>query len=167
MIILAIILSLMLAAVVYYDSTEFIIPNELNLGFIILYPAFLMVTHARIEWWYSLAVMGSFFAIGYLIFMAGIMGGGDVKLLIALSLWIGWHPAALAHFGVSMALAGGVLALVLVVIRGVLVVFKKLRRKTFTPPKIFRIKEPLPYGLAIVYAFGELMWTGQIYGLKI
>jgi len=156
----AVLLTLMLLAVCYFDLTRFIIPNELNLGFILLYPAFLFISPVHIEWWWSLAVMGCFFGAGFLMFLGNIMGGGDIKLLIALSLWIGWQPSALVAFGLWTALSGGLLALFLIVVR---VLFKHKDKNSI--PKVLRWNEPLPYGLAIAYSFGFLLWMGQVQGL--
>ena len=151
----------MLLAVCYYDLTRFIIPNELNLAFILLYPVFLLLTPADIIWWQSLLVMAAFFGVGFLMFLANVMGGGDIKLLIALSLWIGWQPEALMKFGLWTAIAGGILAIFLLIIR---VMFKKTPKEKL--PKVLQWKEPMPYGLAIAYAFGFLIWTGQVQGLE-
>lgn len=152
----------MLLAVCYFDLTRFIIPNELNLGFILIYPAFLIFTPMHIEWWWSLVVMLCFFGVGFLMFLGNVMGGGDIKLLIALSLWIGWEPNALMGFGLWTALSGGVLALVLIILR---VLFRHKDKNSV--PKVLRWKEPLPYGLAIAYSFGFLLWNGQVPGLAI
>ena len=159
----AILLTVMLLGVCYFDITRFIIPNELNLAFILIYPVFVMLSPAHIEWWMSLAVMVAFFAVGFLIFIANIMGGGDIKLLIALSLWIGWQPNALIEFGIGVSLSGGILALFLLFFR---VMFRKMKDKNKLP-KVLKWKEPMPYGLAIAYAFGALLWTNHISGLVI
>ena len=45
------------------------------------------------------------------LFAAGMMGGGDVKLLTALALWI--EPMAFMQLLVIMAIAGGVLTIVM------------------------------------------------------
>jgi prepilin peptidase CpaA len=160
--IFAIILTAMLLVVAVYDATKFIIPNWLNYAFVLLYAVFVLVSPKHIEWLPAIIVMLCFFAVGFLIFMANIMGGGDVKLLIALSIWIGWQPNALLAFGLWTALAGGILAIFLVFTR---VICKRLKTKNM--PRIFCWREPLPYGLAIAYAFGLLLWTGQISGLVI
>lgn len=163
----AIILTLGLLAVVSYDATRFIIPNWLNLAFIAFYPIFLLVTPEHIEWWWSLAVMGIFLAVGLLIFAANIMGGGDVKLLVALSLWIGWNGEALFAFGLWTALSGGILAVFLLLVRFLVRAVSKGSKRVIPVPQIFRKGEPLPYGLAIAYAFGYLLWTNQIQGINI
>ena len=66
-----------------------------------------------------------------LLFALGAMGGGDVKLIAALALWV---PAIrIPEMLFYVALAGGVLALVLIVIR-------RVRGST---------SRAVPYGLAI------------------
>lgn len=162
MLIFAVIVTIGLLAVCYYDLTRFIIPNELNIGFLLLYPAFVILAPAEIAWWWSLVVMACFFGVGFLMFLANLMGGGDIKLLIVLSLWIGWDPNSLIAFGLWTALSGGILAIFLIVAR---IMFKHKDKTKL--PKVLRWNEPLPYGLAISYAFGFLLWTGQIQGLKV
>lgn len=68
-------------------------------------------------------------------FALGMMGGGDVKLLGALALWL--PPIPMMRMLVLMALAGGVLTLAFVVIHRV--------RKAEGRPEI-------PYGVAISLA---------------
>ena len=67
-------------------------------------------------------------------FAFGWMGGGDVKLLTALALWLPWKAVILML--VIMALAGGVLTLGIVV-------WSRIRRSG-TPE--------IPYGVAIAFA---------------
>jgi prepilin peptidase CpaA len=83
------------------------------------------------------------FAIGAFFFARGWMGGGDVKLLAAVSLWAG--PSYLSIFAVVTGLSGAVLAAVMM---------SPLRRHmpmasadalTMTGPA----QEPMPYGVAI------------------
>lgn len=159
---IAIILSAMLLAVALFDISKFIIPNWLNAAFVALYPVFLLITPEPIEWWWSLAVMACFFAGGLLIFQFNIMGGGDVKLLIALSLWIGWDSQTLLAFGLLTSIAGGVLALFLLLAR-----FIVAKGGVKNLPKVLTKNAPIPYGIAIAYAFATLIWRNQILGLII
>lgn len=159
----AVILTLMLLAVCYFDATRFIIPNELNLAFILLYPVFIILTPEPVEWWWSLAVMAAFFAVGLLLFLGNIFGGGDVKLLIVLSLWIGWKPDLLVAFIFYTALCGGVIAVFLLIARRSLKNIKNSARL----PKVLQNGQPLPYGLAIAYAFGYILWKGLLPGLAV
>lgn len=74
----------------YYDSIEWRIPNWLNVGFfatgLIYQPVF--------NGWEGLADGLLGFAIGFglffMIWAIGSGGGGDVKLMGALSVWLGW-----------------------------------------------------------------------------
>ena len=72
------------------------------------------------------------FAIFAALFAAGLLGGGDVKLLTSLALWL--TPAAFMQLLMVMALAGGAIA-----------VWFVIRRVVWRP------KTPgvLPYGVAI------------------
>lgn len=110
-----IILLSMLAALLLWaawgDIRDRTIPNGLNGA----------IAALVIPWWWSLglalwpdiamqigiaALVFAFFAAA---FAAGMMGGGDVKLLTALALWLPTLP--LVRMLVFMAIAGGVLTL--------------------------------------------------------
>jgi prepilin peptidase CpaA len=79
-------------------------------------------------------------------FAIGWFGGGDAKMIAAASLWLG--PIALGPFVVVTALAGGLLALVLLVSR-------KVARHTGLPRgprwlrQILRRGSGVPYGVAL------------------
>lgn len=108
-----------------------------NIAMAALAPAFWWATgyelwpDVAIQLGIGLAVFGLF----TLAFMAGQMGGGDVKMLGALALWFPWEP--LLSLLMIMAIAGGVLTLIIIVER-------KLKRKTGQPE--------IPYGVAIAFA---------------
>jgi prepilin peptidase CpaA len=78
------------------------------------------------------AVVFAFFAAA---FAFGWMGGGDVKLLTALALWLPWKAVILML--VIMSFAGGALTLAMVV-------WSRVRRAGATPE--------IPYGVAIAFA---------------
>ncbi|MFM9827988.1 MAG: prepilin peptidase [Sphingomonas sp.] len=98
-------------------------------------------------WWYAsglslfpdIAVQIVFASIIFGLFLipfaVGQMGGGDVKLIGALALWL--PLAALEQMLIVMSLAGGVLTL--------LIMGDRWRLKKTGPPEI-------PYGVAIVIA---------------
>ena len=73
------------------------------------------------------------------LFAAGAMGGGDVKLLTALALWLPWKP--FLQLVVIMALLGGVLTLVCVA-------WHRMARRNG--------KLEVPYGVAIA---GAGLWV--------
>jgi len=90
--------------------------------------------------WAAMAVAAGVGAIvllaGFVLFSAGVIGGGDAKMAAAVAVWIGFSYDLLRFFLV-MSLAGGVLALAALAIQG-------LRG---TP-----LRRPLPYGVAIAAA---------------
>jgi prepilin peptidase CpaA len=91
-----------------------------------------------LDWWPDIAlqigvslIIFAFFAAA---FAAGWMGGGDVKLLAALALWLPWKAVIIML--VIMSFAGGLLTFGMVA-------WSKLRRSP--SPEI-------PYGVAIAFA---------------
>ena len=98
-------------------------------------------------WWWSIgldpwpdvavqiALALAVFALFVGAFALGQMGGGDVKLIGALALWLPFTP--LVWMLVVMSLVGGVLTLVMVI--------ERHWRRESGPPEI-------PYGVAIVIA---------------
>jgi prepilin peptidase CpaA len=120
------------------------IPNGLNLAIALLAIPFWWTIglaawpDAALQAGVAALVFGAFAVAFYL----GAMGGGDVKLLGALALWLPWQAVLLML--VIMSLAGGALTLAMVI-------RQKLARKEGRPE--------IPYGVAI--AFAGLWLIGQ------
>jgi prepilin peptidase CpaA len=95
------------------------------------------------------------FAAGLFMFARGMLGGGDVKLWTAMSLWMGLER--LAPFTLTVVFAGGVLALMLIVVRRSL----PLPADGQSRAPLFRRQGPIPYGLALC-AGGLLMLQGLL-----
>ena len=105
-------LALALLVAAYTDIRRRQIDNALNAGVALAAPLFWWASHmglADIGWQLVLA-LGAFAVLAGL-FAIGAMGGGDVKLLAALALWI--KPAWFGQLVVVMAMAGGVLTVVM------------------------------------------------------
>jgi len=85
------------------------IPNWLTAGVAALYPTYVLASPAAVPWLEALAVAGAILVVGFLVFARGWLGGGDVKLIAAVSLWAG--PEHILLFALITGLAGGVLAL--------------------------------------------------------
>mgnify|MGYP000644984440 CR=1 FL=1 len=145
-------------AVIYFDVTRYTIPNWLCGSLILLYPIAIWMAPGTVDWQMALVAMLVVFAVGYVVFSRGWMGGGDIKLMTACALWVGWH--SLLSFVFLVAIFGGVLSVVLVVGRKVYPFIPKLRDKK--PPRIFQKDGPVPYGLAIAAGFLVYIWTGKI-----
>jgi prepilin peptidase CpaA len=75
------------------------------------------------------------FAVFLIAFAMGQMGGGDVKMLAAVALWL--PPMAVFHLVVIMSIAGGVLTLAMLLPA-------RLLRQAGNPE--------IPYGIAIAFA---------------
>ena len=138
------ILAAMLIVAMVGDVRSRIIPNWLNAAIALLAIPF---------WWLSglslwpdialqIVVAAGVFALFALAFRFGMMGGGDVKLVTALALWLPYP--ALVKLLVVMSIAGGVLTI------GMLV--RHRRSGSGEKPEV-------PYGVAI--AFGGFWLIGE------
>jgi prepilin peptidase CpaA len=129
-----------------WDAATYRIPNWLSGTLVLLYPIAIFLSPTPIEWWWSLAFAGLCLVVGFGLFARGWMGGGDVKLLAACSLWLG--TAHVGSFLILMGVLGGALALVLLLGRPI--VAWALAGKNL--PRIVQIGAPVPYGIAIAGA---------------
>lgn len=87
-------------------------------------------------------------AVGFFLFAANVLGGGDAKLLAATAVWTGFpgFPALV----LGTAVAGGVLALALLAGRAL---FKQAAATATQPTFVTRLLTPrsgVPYGVAIM-----------------
>jgi len=94
------------------DLRHYRIPNSLILILIAAYPFFALTqpSDAHVGW--SLGIAGLFFLIGLGLFALNIMGGGDVKMICAVALWVG--PLGVVDFVSAMALVGAGMSLFMV-----------------------------------------------------
>jgi len=143
----------LMAASAIEDFRRLIIPNGLILGLCVLWPL-----HVAIAPMLTLGAAGvaalcasAVFIAGALLFSRGLIGGGDVKLLAAATLWAG--PAATLQLLVLTALIGGLLSLLLLTPVGALIAAARptLREPSGDPA---RGANPVlvPYGVAIAAA---------------
>jgi prepilin peptidase CpaA len=104
----ALAIALLVAAVT--DLRRRQIDNWLNAAIALGAPLFWLASDlSLVAMGWQVAVAAGAFAVFAAMFALGWMGGGDVKLLTALALWI--KPPWFAQLVVVMALAGGVLTL--------------------------------------------------------
>lgn len=98
------------------DATSFTIPNWISLALIgLFFPTALILGAPLSDIGLSVAVGIGALVVGMGMFAAGWIGGGDAKLFAAVALWLGW--SALLPFLAVTAIAGGGLALSLLVVR--------------------------------------------------
>jgi prepilin peptidase CpaA len=131
---LLLLLVVLLLIAAWGDIRTRTIPNWLNGAVAIL----------AIGWWWAegmglypeiamrIAIAVAVFILFAIFFAIGAMGGGDVKLIAALALWL--TPPQLVHMLMGMAVGGGVLTLAMLLIH-------RLRRQPGRPE--------IPYGVAI------------------
>jgi prepilin peptidase CpaA len=91
------------------DLRERRIPNWLSAGTVALYPVYLLVTPHAMGWLAALGLALLVGVIGLGLFARELIGGGDVKLITAVTLWAGLDYFAV--FALVTALTGGVLGL--------------------------------------------------------
>lgn len=159
-------LTVLMALVMFFDVTKYLIPNWLVGLVLVFYPFMvLMAPHGSVNWLGALGAMLVIFAVGYVIYIKKWMGGGDIKLLTACALWAG--PMQLLDFLLIMALIGGALALLLIAIRRALPWAAPAYAGSAKLPRVLSEGEPLPYGLAIAGSFLLLLWMQQLPGLAL
>jgi prepilin peptidase CpaA len=93
------------------DMRSYRIPNIVPAGLIALYPLHLVASATLPNWLGGLWVALAVFAVGFGLFAAKWLGGGDVKLLTAVALWAG--PDQILDCLVLTGLAGGAFSLLL------------------------------------------------------
>jgi prepilin peptidase CpaA len=100
----------MLGLAAVKDIGERRIPNRLTGALAALYPVYVLVSPTPVAWLAALGLAALVFVVGLGLFARELIGGGDVKLLAALSLWAG--PEQFVWFILVTTLAGGVLSLI-------------------------------------------------------
>ena len=127
------------------DLRRLVIPNVVVLALCVLWPLQLAaaptisLTGSAVAAFCAAAV----FAAGALLFARGLMGGGDVKLLTAATLWAG--PGLTPALLIVTAVLGGLLTLVLL--------SPLALRAVFAPSAAGAARRmPVPYGVAIAGA---------------
>lgn len=133
------------------DVMRYRIPNAVSIVLALLYlPAALAAGHGLEQIAWHLAAGATVLLIGMGLFFAGLFGGADAKMLAAAACWTGF--ALLPPFLITMALAGGVLALALLAGRFVLRRTALGRRHessgTWLGRQLIRPRA-VPYGVAI------------------
>ncbi len=129
-------LAVLLVVAIVGDLRARIISNRLNAVIALAAPLYWLAVGlgwSDIAWQVGTAV--AVFALFALAFRLGAMGGGDVKLITAIALWL--PPGATLKLVVIMSLAGGVLTLAM------LIRHRLARRETALE---------VPYGVAIAGA---------------
>jgi prepilin peptidase CpaA len=137
-----------LAYATWTDLRERIIPNPLNAGIALAAPLWWWAS--GLTPWPGIAIQLALAGIALLIFLGafaiGAMGGGDVKLIAALGLWL--VPLDFVRMIIWMSIGGGLLTVIMLVRHRV--------RNDQQPLEI-------PYGVAIAIATIPVLAERYIY----
>ena len=141
------------------DVATFEIPNFISvLGVLLFLPASIGENWEFSEIFQHLLAGGLVLLVGIGLFVMNVLGGGDVKVLAAAAVWSGFSGLFALLFWV--ALAGGVLALTLVLFRAVAMPERCQSLRWFAR---LHGEAGVPYGVAI--SFGTLFSLSEIYHL--
>ncbi|MEI8395620.1 MAG: prepilin peptidase [Rhodospirillaceae bacterium] len=150
-IILMVVLTGSMVVAIAHDIASFEIPDSLSIILIVAGVAGLLTGG---QGWSGLLSHGlqafAAFAFGVLMFGLGQWGGGDVKLIAATSLWL--NGALFFSYLLLVALAGGVLAIVILLFRRCPLPVSWQARPWLL--RLHQADQGLPYGVAL--GFGGL-----------
>ena len=164
MFILSLYLLFAMVMVMAVDLTRYTIPNWLVGSVLVAYPVMAYLSPVPVDWQGALMAIGICFAVGYILFLKKWMGGGDIKLIIVISLWMGMEH--LLDFLFLMTIIGGVFSVILLVGRKLLAGVLTTQ-KVAELPRVLKPGAPVPYGVAIASSFIYMMWKGQVPGIGI
>ncbi len=133
----------------YHDATTYRIPNWLSVAIVadFLFAAAVAPLDMTAVGWH-LSAGAALLVAGAGLFAAGVLGGGDAKLLAASGTWFGW--GALAPYLIVVALLGGALAVAILMLRRT-----PLPDSLSDKAWINRLHSPdegVPYGVSIALA---------------
>ena len=140
-----------MAAAAFEDFRRLVIPNLLPIALCALWPIYFAAAPSLYGALAAIGCAGAVFVGGTILFARGYLGGGDVKLLSAATLWAG--PAGTPALLMLTGVLGGVLALFLLVPYGSRIV--AMARRTMGQPSVDSgrgLATPVPYGIAIAGA---------------
>jgi len=129
---------LLLCAAAWTDLESRTIPNAIPVAvFVVALAACIVLPDLRADWGWHAGSFVVMFALGFAAFAGRVLGGGDVKLLIALSPWIALPK--LASLLLFIGVAGGALACIFILAALV----RRESGKT-------ALRQRIPYGVAIL-----------------
>lgn len=134
-----------------FDLRTYEIPDTITVVIIIAAVMFGYATPG-FDWASHAAAGGIFFAFGLLAFARGWLGGGDIKVMTGCACWA--TLGSLAEQVVLIAIAGGALAIILILLRRGLALAGVTGEDA---PRLVQVGAHLPYAVAI--AAGMAFWS--------
>jgi prepilin peptidase CpaA len=155
-------LPLLLAAAAGWDLASFTIPNSLNAALLVVFAVFALAAGL------ALPVVGVHLLAGLLglvlgfgLFAAGYIGGGDAKLFAVIALWLGLHD--MLAYALLASVFGGVLTLALLSVRQVHLPALLARHAWIV--KLHDARSGIPYGVALAAGAFILLPSTEIFRL--
>ena len=139
---LFLLLAVTLVAAAIQDMAQLKISNVLVVAVMVLALAAIGIAGPSWALWQNALLFVILLGLGTVAFSSGLFGGGDVKLIAALGLWVSLTGAI--RLLATIFIAGGLLALVFI-----------LGRQLLRRPGKNKLRGQLPYGVAI--AAGALL----------
>lgn len=137
---------ILMLATIYFDLTSLTIPNWISIAVVALYCV------ASILFGYSWSDIGYRFLCGIVFLLGGftlfhlsLFGGGDVKLMAAAMIWLGFERAI--PFLIYMSFLGAAVAIIKAVW-----IFVRVRDASISDRFRLAMKSEIPYGVAIACA---------------
>ena len=155
-----VLLPALLLAAAGWDLASYTIPNFLPALLVLFFAAFALVTH------FSLAMAGTHLLaalaallLGFGLFAAGFIGGGDAKLFAAAALWLGVTDLAL--YALAASICGGLLTLLLLGFRKFPLPAPIARHGWII--RLHGEKAGIPYGVALAAAAFIILTHSEIF----
>lgn len=151
---------LLLVAAALFDLKKFIIPNYICLAVLVLFVPTALLLPLDISWLSHLGAALAVLVVGLVIYNFGWLGAGDVKLLTAVSIWMGFEK--LPTLLIYVSIAGGVFAIGLLAFRRILMGLRVSANHSekIAIPRVLLVGEAIPYGVAI--AIGSIITATQV-----
>lgn len=139
---LALVFAFLLVAAAIEDAVRLRISNIIVVLVLLGAVVTAFILGIELRMWQNVALLVAALAIGTPLFGRGILGGGDVKLMAATFAW--FNLSAAPNLLLAIALAGGVLALLVIALRS-LNWSEKARQRAV----VLQRRGGIPYGVAI------------------
>lgn len=149
MVFLFVIYALCVCYAMWSDANTFKIPNAVSITLVSAFPVFALLQLDGSATAYHLGVAMMVFAGAFLLYALGLMGAGDVKMMSAVSLWMG--AGIILEFIMLMALLGAAMAIGILVMRRYVVVWRDWAGHWSGVARVLDVAESgkVPYGIPI------------------
>ncbi len=140
-----------MTAAAFEDFRRLVIPNLLPIALCVLWPVYFAAAPTLYGGLAAIGCAAAVFFAGAILFARGWLGGGDVKLLSAATLWVG--PAGTPSLLILTSVLGGALALFLLLpVGGQMAAAARTMLGQPAIPTECGLAMPVPYGVAIAAA---------------